>query len=87
MLYEVITNYGLPAEFITRLPANDMGDACLNYLRQYGIGTTHIVRGGERLGIYYLEMGAAQRGSKVIYDRAHSSLASIEPGMIDWEAA
>lgn len=82
-----LANYGLPAEFVTRLPANDIGDACLNYLRQYGIGTSHIVRGGERLGIYYLEMGAAQRGSKVIYDRAHSSLATIEPGMIDWDAA
>ena len=82
-----LANYGLPAEFVTRLPANDVGDACLNYLRQFGIGTRHIVRGGERLGIYFLEMGAAQRGSKVIYDRAHSSLATIEPGMIDWDAA
>jgi 2-dehydro-3-deoxygluconokinase len=82
-----LSNYGLPTEFVTRLPANEMGDACLNYLRQYGIGTRHIVRGGDRLGIYFLEMGVAQRGSKVIYDRAGSSLATIQPGMIDWDAA
>jgi 2-dehydro-3-deoxygluconokinase len=82
-----LANYGVPVEYITRLPANDLGDACLNYLRQYGIGTGHIVRGGDRLGIYFLEMGSAQRGSKVVYDRAGSALASIQPGMVDWEAA
>ena len=65
-----LANFGLPVEYVTRLPDNDLGDACLNYLRQYGIGTQYIVRGGERLGVYFLEMGAAQRGSKVIYDRA-----------------
>lgn len=78
--------WGLPVEYVTRLPANDIGDACLGFLRQYGIGTRHIARGGERLGIYFLELGAAQRGSKVIYDRAGSALATIEPGMIDWKA-
>lgn len=82
-----LASFGLPAEYITRLPANDIGDACLNYLRQFGIGTHYIVRGGERLGIYFLEMGAAQRGSKVIYDRAGSALATIESGMIDWQDA
>lgn len=82
-----LSNYGLPTEFVTRLPANDIGDACRNYLRQFGVGTQHIVRGGDRLGIYFLEVGAAQRGSKVIYDRAGSSLATIQPGMIDWDAA
>ena len=80
-----LANYGLPVEYVTRLPANDIGDACLSYLRQYGIGTRHVVCGGARLGIYFLEMGAAQRGSKVIYDRAGSSLATIQPGMIDWQ--
>jgi 2-dehydro-3-deoxygluconokinase len=79
-----LANYGLPVEYVTRLPANDIGDACLNFIRQYGVGTRHIVRGGDRLGVYYLEMGAAQRGSKVIYDRAGSALATIQPGMIDW---
>jgi 2-dehydro-3-deoxygluconokinase len=82
-----LANYGLPVEYITRLPANDIGDACLNFLRQYGIGTRHIVRGGDRLGIYFLEMGSAQRGSKVIYDRAGSAIATIQSGAIDWRAA
>ena len=82
-----LANYGIPAEFVTRLPANDLGDACLAFLRQYGVGVDKIVRGGERLGIYFLEMGAMQRGSKVVYDRAHSSIATIERGMIDWQAA
>jgi 2-dehydro-3-deoxygluconokinase len=81
-----LANFGVPVEYVTRLPASDIGDACLSYLRQYGIGTRHIARGGERLGIYFLEMGSAQRGSKVIYDRAGSALATIEQGMIDWQA-
>ena len=81
-----LANFGLPVEYVTRLPANDIGDACLNFLRQYGIETRHIVRGGERLGIYFLEMGSAQRGSKVIYDRGGSAIATIRPGMIDWGA-
>lgn len=81
-----LANYGHPVEYVTRLPDNDLGTACLQYLRQYGVGTSHIVRGGDRLGIYYLETGAAQRASKVVYDRAGSSLATIEPGTIDWRA-
>ncbi|MBN2304473.1 MAG: sugar kinase [Anaerolineae bacterium] len=80
-----LANYGLPVDFVTRLPANDLGDACIQFLRQYGVGTDQIVRGGDRLGIYFLEMGAMQRGSKVIYDRANSAIATIEPGMIDWQ--
>jgi 2-dehydro-3-deoxygluconokinase len=80
-----LANFGMPVDYVTRLPANDIGDACLNYLRQYGIGTGHVVRGGDRLGIYFLEAGSAQRGSKVIYDRAGSALATIQPGMIAWE--
>jgi len=76
--------WGLPAEFVTRLPKTDIGDLCLNYLRQHGIGTRHIVRGGDRLGIYFYEVGVAQRGSQVIYDRAGSAFAAIQPGMIDW---
>ncbi len=81
-----LAHYGLAVEYVTRLPAHEIGDACLNFLRQHGVGTRHIVRGGERLGIYFLEVGAAQRGSKVIYDRAGSSLATIGPGMIDWKS-
>lgn len=81
-----LANYGLPTEFVTRLPDNDIGDCAVMEMRKRGVGTQHIVRGGERLGIYFLEMGAVSRGSKVVYDRAHSGMATIEKGMIDWEA-
>ena len=81
-----LANYGEQVEFVTRLPKNDLGEACLAMLRGRGVGTSHILRGGERMGIYFLETGAAQRASKVIYDRAGSSFATIQPGMIDWKA-
>ena len=81
-----LANYGETVEYVTRLPKNELGDACLNSLRGLGVGVTHIARGGERIGIYFLETGAAQRASKVIYDRAHSSFAAIQPGMIDWKS-
>jgi len=80
-----LANFGVPVDYVTRLPDNDLGDACIQFLRQYGVGVDKIVRGGDRLGIYFLEMGAVQRGSKVIYDRAGSAIATIERGMIDWE--
>lgn len=80
-----LVNYGEEVEFVTRLPENDLGEACLMSLRSYGVHTEHIARGGERIGIYFLETGAAQRGSKVIYDRANSSFATIQAGMIDWK--
>jgi 2-dehydro-3-deoxygluconokinase len=79
-----LANFGLPVDYVTRLPDNDLGDACIQFLRQHGVGVNKIVRGGERLGIYFLEMGAVQRGSKVVYDRANSAIATIERGMIDW---
>src|SRR5512146_2033143 len=79
-----LAEFGMPVEFVTRLPKNDLGEACLATLRRYGVGTQFIARGGDRLGIYYLETGAAQRGSKVVYDRANSSAATIQKGMIDW---
>lgn len=82
-----VANYGMDARYITALPPNDIGDACLKFVRQYGVDTSHIVRQGDRLGIYYLEMGAVQRGSKVIYDRAGSALAEMKPGDVDWRAA
>lgn len=82
-----LANYGALARYVTRLPANDVGEACMAFLRQYGVDLSCVLRGGERLGIYFIEAGAAQRGSKVIYDRAHSSLATIQPGMVDWKAA
>jgi 2-dehydro-3-deoxygluconokinase len=79
-----LANYGVPVDYVTRLPDNDLGDACVNYLRQFGVGVDKIVRGGDRLGIYFLEIGAVQRGSKVIYDRANSAISTVERGMIDW---
>ena len=79
-----LANFGIPVDYMTRLPNNDLGDACLNYLRQFGVGTSKVVRGGDRLGIYFLESGAVQRGGKVVYDRSGSSIATIEPGMTDW---
>ena len=81
-----LANYGEVVDFVTRLPENDLGEACLHSLRSLGVGTSSIMRGGERLGIYFLESGAAQRASKVIYDRANSSFATIRPGSIDWQA-
>jgi 2-dehydro-3-deoxygluconokinase len=79
-----LANFGIPVDYVTRLPQNDLGEASIQYLRQYGVGVDKIVRGGDRLGIYFLEMGAVQRGSKVVYDRADSAIATIEKGMIDW---
>ncbi|MBN2388433.1 MAG: sugar kinase [Anaerolineales bacterium] len=81
-----LANYGEAVEFVTRLPKNDLGEACLRSLRFHGVGTEHILRGGERIGIYFLETGAAQRASKVIYDRAGSSFATLQPGLINWES-
>jgi 2-dehydro-3-deoxygluconokinase len=80
-----LANYGVPVEYVTRLPENDIARACLQNLRQYGVGTDKIVFGGERMGIYFLEAGAVSRGSKVIYDRANSAIAAIEKGMINWD--
>jgi 2-dehydro-3-deoxygluconokinase len=80
-----LANFGEEVEYVTRLPKNELGEACLMSLRSYGIHTNHIARGGDRIGIYFLETGAAQRGSKVIYDRANSSFATIQTGIIDWK--
>lgn len=80
-----LANYGIPVEFVSRLPQNDLGKAAQMTLRKHNVGTNHIVWGGERLGIYFLETGAVSRASKVIYDRAHSAISEIEAGMIDWD--
>lgn len=80
-----LANYGIPVDFITRLPKNDIAQSCVMDLRKYGVGTDKIVWGGERMGIYFLETGAVSRGSKVVYDRAHSAISEIQPGMINWE--
>lgn len=79
-----LANFGVTASFVTRLPANDLADKALNELRGLGVGVDQIVRGGERIGIYFLEAGASQRASKVLYDRAHSAIAEIKPGDVDW---
>lgn len=80
-----LANYGMDAAFVTVLPKNDIGEACLRELRGFGVDTTRIVRKDGRMGIYYLETGACQRPSKVIYDRAGSAMAEAVPGDIDWK--
>ena len=80
-----LANYGVPVDFVTRLPKNDIGECAMMEMRKRGVGVDKIVYGGDRLGIYFLETGAVSRGSKVVYDRAHSSIAEIESGMINWE--
>ncbi len=80
-----LANYGIDAAFVTRLPDNDIAKACIKDLRSYGVDTSKIVFGGDRVGIYFLETGAVARPSKVVYDRAGSAIATIQPGMIDWK--
>jgi 2-dehydro-3-deoxygluconokinase len=77
---------GEEAAFVTRLPTNDVAEACVQKLRGLGVDTRSILRGGERIGIYFLESGASQRASTVTYDRAHSSISEIDPGELKWEA-
>ena len=79
-----LAQFGLQASYVTRLPKHEIGEAALQALRKYGVDTSAILRGGDRLGIYFLESGASQRPSKVIYDRAGASIAEIKPGMVDW---
>lgn len=80
-----LANYGIPVEFVTRLPENEIADWCLADLRKYNVGTSYVLRGGDRVGIYFLETGAVARPSKVVYDRAHSSIAEVQKGMFDWK--
>ena len=80
-----LVNYNIPVEFVTRLPINDIGQCALMELRKRGVGTQHVIEGGDRLGIYFLETGAVSRASKVLYDRAHSAMSKITPGMVDWK--
>ena len=82
-----VANYGMQACFVTKLPDNPIGDACLAQLRKMNVCTKHIARGGERLGIYFAEKGASQRASNVVYDRAHSSISTAKVGDIDWDKA
>ncbi len=79
-----LANYGVDAAFVSKLPAHEIGQCAINELRRFGVDTGSIVRGGDRLGIYFVEKGASQRASKVIYDRANSSIALAEPSDFDW---
>ena len=80
-----LANYGFDAAFVTKLPEHEIGQAAINSLRRFGVDTSRIVRGGSRVGIYFLEKGASQRPSKVIYDRAGSSIYTAVPEDFDWE--
>ena len=79
-----LINYGIPVDYVTKLPNNEIGDACVQFLRQFGVNTNNIVRGGDRIGIYFLEMGSSVRSSKVIYDRAYSAISEANPQDFDW---
>ena len=80
-----LANYGLDAAFVSKLPTHEIGQAAVNSLRKFGVDTSKIVRGGERVGIYYCEKGASQRPSKVIYDRENSAIAEAKPEEFNWE--
>ena len=81
-----LANYGMDAAFVTKLPAHAIGQSAVNSLRRYGVDTSMIVRGGDRIGIYFNEKGASQRGSVCIYDRANSAIATASPADFDWDA-
>ncbi|MCL2839755.1 MAG: sugar kinase [Defluviitaleaceae bacterium] len=81
-----LSNYGFDAAFVTKLPKHEMGQSAVNSLRRYGVDTNKIVRGGDRVGIYFLEKGSNQRPSKVVYDRANSAIAMAKPEDFDWNA-
>lgn len=81
-----LANYGFDAGFVSALPDNDIGESAIRELRKFGVDTRHIRRSGDRVGIYYLETGANQRPSKVVYDRAGSSICAAQPGDFEWEA-
>ncbi len=80
-----LAQFGMESSFITVLPANPLGDACISFLKGKGVDTSLILRTGARMGVYYLEAGANQRPSKVIYDRAHSSIMESSPEAFDWQ--
>jgi 2-dehydro-3-deoxygluconokinase len=79
-----LANFGFDSYFISKLPSHEIGQAAVNSLRKYGVKTDYVVRGGDRVGIYFLETGASQRASKVIYDRSNSSVTSLKKDELDW---
>jgi len=80
-----LAHFGIDSHYVTRLPAHAIGDAAIRALRAEGVQTTHVVRGGDRVGIYYAETGASQRGASVIYDRARSAISEIAPDDVPWD--
>lgn len=80
-----LANFGEDVSYVTKLPENPIGDACIRNLRSFNVNTENIIRGGERIGIYFLEKGASQRGSVCIYDRAHSSISEANIEDFDWD--
>lgn len=81
-----LANYGMDAAYVTKVPTHEIGQCAVNSLRRYGVDTSKIVRGGDRLGVYFVEKGASQRASKVIYDRANSAISLAKPEDFDWDA-
>ncbi|HOA36413.1 MAG TPA: sugar kinase [Bacillota bacterium] len=81
-----LANYGIESYYVSKLPANPLGQSAANHLRRFGVNTDYILWGGERIGIYFSETGASQRPSLVIYDRANSAITGIKPGEVDWES-
>ena len=79
-----LAQFGFDSAYVTRLPANPVGDAALKVLRAEGVNVEHVIRGGDRLGIYFAETGASQRPSTVVYDRSHSAIAELQPGSVPW---
>ena len=79
-----LANYGIDASFVSKLPDNEIGQSAINSLRKFGVDTSMVVRGGERVGIYFCEKGASQRASKVVYDRAHSSISTAKASDFSW---
>ncbi len=80
-----LCNYGLNGTFVTKVPDNPIGQSAINHLRRFGVDTQYIARGGERLGIYFLETGASMRASQVVYDRAHASIADVDASEFDFD--
>ena len=81
-----LVSFGIPTRVVSRVPDTDLGEACIRFLRRYGLDTAHVARGGERLGLLYVETGAAQRPSKVIYDRSNTAFQTPSDGDYDWPA-
>jgi 2-dehydro-3-deoxygluconokinase len=81
-----LAQFGLESHYVTRLPAHAIGDAAVRALRAEGVRVDHVLRGGDRVGIYFAETGASQRPSTVVYDRAHAAISEAKPGLFDWPA-